>query len=246
MRVLVACEFSGTVRRAFRALGHDAWSCDLLEAEDADDRYCCHIKGDVLEILEDGWDLMIAHPPCTRLTNSGVRWLKVPPRGKTLKEMWQELDAACAFYRALRDAPIPMKAIENPVMHCYAMKRLGNVKRQVVQPHYFGDKAFKATGFELIGLPPLQRTHYMELPKRGTKEYKEWSAVHLASPGPNRWKERSRTKPGIAAAMAAQWGLLAESARHHLMKTLSGGPDTGGEPVVIGNRLRDAEDVTIW
>lgn len=207
MRVLVACEFSGVVRRFFRALGHDAWSCDLLPAEDADDRYCCHIQGDVLKVLGDGWDLMIAHPPCTRLTNSGVRWLKVPPPGKTLKEMWSDLDAACAFYRTLRDAPIPRKAIENPVMHRYAKERIGNVERQVVQPHFFGDKAFKATGFELVGLPKLNRTHFMELPKKGTAEHKQWSAVHLASPGPNRWKERSRTKPGIAAAMAAQWGV---------------------------------------
>lgn len=203
MRVLIACEFSGVVRQAFRALGHDAWSCDLLAAEDGSPY---HHRGNVLALLDEGWDLMVGHPPCTRLTNSGVRWLHIPPEGRTLEEMWQELDEACAFYRALRAAPIPLKALENPVMHRHAKERIGIVKRQVIQPHYFGDKFFKATGFELIGLPELKRTHFMELPKKGTPEYKQWSAVHLESPGPERWKNRSRTKPGIALALAAQWG----------------------------------------
>jgi hypothetical protein len=204
VRVLIACEFSGVVRRAFRALGHNAWSCDLLPAEDGSPN---HHQGDVLgEILEDGWDLMVAHPPCTRLTNAGVRWLHKPPRGRTLAEMWQELEDGCALYRAIRNAPIRLKAIENPVMHPHATERLGIVKRQVIQPHYFGDKFFKATGFELHGLPPLKRTHWLTLPKKGTDEHKKWSAVHRASPGPNRWKERSRTHEGIAKAMAEQWG----------------------------------------
>lgn len=207
MRVLVACEFSGTVRRAFAAAGHEAWSCDLLPSEDGE--RARHHQRDVLEVIYQHWDLLIAHPPCTRLTNSGVRWLKVPPKGRTLADMWQELDEACAFYRALRDAPIPMKAIENPVMHPYAKERIGSVKRQVIQPHHFGEPFFKATGFELIGLPPLKRTHWMDLPKKGTPEHKAWSEVHLASPGPDRWKVRSRTKPGVAAALAAQWGSIA-------------------------------------
>ncbi len=205
MKVLIACEFSGTVRRAFRALGHDAWSCDLLPAEDGGQ----HFQRDAIEIANlNYWDLMIAHPPCTRLTNAGVRWLRVPPPGRTLEEMWQELEEGCAFYKALRAAPVRLKAIENPVMHYHARDRLGITKRQVVQPHWFGDPYFKATGFELIGLPELKRTHHMELPKKGTPEYKAWSAVHMASPGPDRWKERSRTYPGIANAFAAQWGSL--------------------------------------
>ena len=152
---------------------------------------------------------MIAHPPCTRLSNAGVRWLNAPPPGKTLVQMWDDLEDACKFYRTLRDAPIPRKAIENPIMHRYARQLLGSVPRQVVQPHYFGDPFFKATGFELHGLPPLQRTHWLELPKKGTPEHKAWSAVHRASPGPNRWKERSRTYPGVAREMAVQWGALA-------------------------------------
>ncbi len=202
MKVLVACEFSGTVREAFAARGHDAWSCDLLPTE----RPGQHIIGDVREVLDMGWDLMIAHPTCTRLTNSGVRWLHVPPKGRTLDEMWTELKEAAAFYCALRDAPMPKKAIENPIMHKYARQLIQPKKRQIVQPHFFGDKAFKATGFELYGLPELKRTHFMELPKLGTPEHKQWSAIHRASPGPNRWKARSKTFPGLAEAMADQWG----------------------------------------
>ena len=149
---------------------------------------------------------MIAHPPCTRLTNAGVRWLHEPPKGRTVKEMWDELETACEFYLWLRNLPIPLKALENPVMHPHASTRLGSVQRHVVQPHWFGDKAFKATGFELHGLPPLKRTHWLEIPKAGTEEHKQWSKVHRASPGPNRWKIRSRTYEGIAQAMAQQWG----------------------------------------
>lgn len=207
MRLIIGCESSGVVRRAFRALGHDAWSCDLLPAEDGS---AYHIQDDVRRHLRDGWDIGIFHPTCTRLTNSGVRWLHVPPPGRTLAEMWQELDEGAAFYRTLRDAPIPRKAIENPIMHKYARERIAPGRRQVVQPWWFGDPAFKATGFELIGLPDLVPTNKLTRPEKGTPEHKAWSKVHRASPGPNRWKERSRTFPGIAAAMAAQWGRLAQ------------------------------------
>lgn len=206
-RVLVACEFSGVVRRAFRARGHDAWSCDLLPAEDGGD----HIQGDVLDVIDQGWDLMVAHPPCTRLTNSGVRWLHVPPTGKTSEEMWGELELACEFYRRLRNAPIKRKAIENPVMHKYARVRVDLIKnaRQVVQPWWFGDPFFKATGLELHGLPRLRATNRLNPPSQNSVDYKAWSAVHRATPGPNRWKDRSRTFPGMAEAMADQWGGLA-------------------------------------
>lgn len=204
MKVLVACEFSGTVREAFAQRGHDAWSCDLLPTEKPGN----HIQGNVLDILNQGWDLMVAHPTCTRLTNSGVRWLHVPPPGRTLDEMWAELKAAAEFYCALRDAPIPRKAIENPIMHKYARQLISPKERQVVQPHFFGDRAFKATGLELHGLPKLRRTHFLALPKAGTSEHKDWSAIHRASPGANRWKLRSRTFPGIANAFVEQWGNL--------------------------------------
>ena len=206
MRVLVACEFSGVVRDAFIAKGHDAVSCDLLPTEVPGP----HIQGSVLPILQSGWygkfDLMIAHPPCTRLSNSGVQWLNSPPKGRTVEEMWAELDEAVAFYRLLRDAPIPRKAIENPIMHRYAMGRIQPGNRQFVQPWWFGEKAFKATGFELVNLPELVATNRLVPPLRGTDEHKRWSKVHREPPGPDRWKNRSRTFQGIADAMADQWG----------------------------------------
>jgi hypothetical protein len=202
MKVLVACEYSGTVRDAFIARGHDAMSCDLLPTE----RPGPHHQGDVRDVLGMGWDLMVAHPPCTRLANSGVRWLHVPPTGKTVAEMWAAFEMAVEFYRVLRSAPIPKKAIENPVMHCHARKALHPIARQVVQPWWFGEPAFKATGFELIGLPKLAPTNKLTPPAVGTLEHKQWSKVHRMPPSPERWKERSRTYPGIAAAMAEQWG----------------------------------------
>lgn len=210
MRVLVACEFSGIVRAAFRARGHDAWSCDVRPAEDGDRH---HIQGDVREVFSPmglvtfaPWDLMVAHPPCTRLTNAGVRWLKVPPPGRTLEEVWTELRDGADFYRYLRDAPVPRKAIENPIMHFYGRIFARPGPRQIVQPWWFGDPFFKATGFELIGLPPLVATNRLTPPRKGTDEHKAWSAVHRESPGEEREKNRSRTYPGVADAMAAQWG----------------------------------------
>lgn len=196
MRVLIACEYSGRVREEFRKRGHEAWSCDLLESEDGSPY---HIIGNCLDRLEDGWDLMIAHPPCTRLANSGVRWLHE-------RDLWDELDEAVAFYLALRNAPIEKKCIENPVMHKYARERLGEVPRQVVQPWWFGDPTFKATGYELHGLPELVATDVLSPPAVGTEEHKAWSWIHRCPPGPERWKIRSRTPHGIAKAMAEQWG----------------------------------------
>lgn len=203
MKILVACEYSGRAREAFRKLGHMAWSCDLRPSED-NSPY--HHVGDVTEIIDADWDLLIAHPPCTRLTNAGVRWLHVPPKGKTLKQMWDELEEGVMFYKKLRDSKIKKKAIENPVMNPYAKAMLGLGKRHIVQPWWFGEPAFKATGFELVGLLPLVATNKLTPPKRGTEEHKKWSWVHRMPPGPNREKERSRTFQGIADAMAAQWG----------------------------------------
>lgn len=197
MRVIVACEYSARVRDAFRAKGHDAWSCDLLPC-DGDPAY--HIQGDVLGVLSHGgWDLMIAHPPCTRLANSGVRWLHE-------RDLWDEMRQAADFYLKLRHADIPKKCLENPIMHKYAKDLLGDKKRQVVQPHWFGEPMFKATGYELIGLPELRRTHFMNEPKPGSEEHKKWSWVHRCPPGPDRRKIRSTTPAGIANAMADQWG----------------------------------------
>lgn len=196
VRVLVACEFSGIVRREFSANGFDAWSCDLLPSEDGSPK---HIIGDVRSILDDGWDVLIAHPPCTRLCNSGVRWLKVPPTGRSLEDMWAELDEGAALFSDCWNAPIPHVAVENPVMHKYAKTRITNYAEpaQSVQPWQFGHGETKRTCLWLRDLPPLQPTDIVE----GRE-----ARVHRMPPGPDRWKERSRFFPGIAAAMAQQWG----------------------------------------
>lgn len=200
-KVLVACEFSGVVRSAFNEIeGVEATSCDLLPAEDGSNH---HYTGDVRDILDEGWDLlMVAHPPCTRLCNSGVRWLIEPPPGKTLAEMWKGLDEGAQLFSDLWNAPIARICIENPVMHKHAKQRIVNYREpaQSVQPWQFGHAESKRTCLWLNNLPPLTPTH--ERPE--TIEHR----VHHCSPGPNRWKERSRFFPGIAKAMAHNWGHL--------------------------------------
>lgn len=203
MRVLVACEFSGIVRRAFAERGHDAWSCDLLPAEDRSNR---HIIGDARAILSDGWDLLIvAHPPCTRLCNSGVRWLSAPPPGRTVDDMRAELVAGADLFSAFWNAPIERVRVENPVMHRHAKALIRNYAEpaQSVQPWQFGHGEVKRTCLWLRNLPPLQPTQIVS--GRDAR-------VHRMPPGPNRWKERSRFFPGIAAAMAEQWGGFAMEA----------------------------------
>tara|TARA_Y100000815_G_scaffold169233_2_gene153592 strand:+ start:10831 stop:11469 length:639 start_codon:yes stop_codon:yes gene_type:complete len=200
LRVLVACEFSGTVRDAFLARGHDAWSCDLLPDETGSNR---HIRGDARDILGDGWDLLIvAHPPCTRLCNSGVRWLSVPPRGKTREQMWAELREGAELFSAFWNAPIDRVAVENPVMHRHAKALISNYVEpaQSVQPWQFGHGETKRTCLWLKNLPALTATDVVE----GREQ-----RVFRMPPGPDRWKERSRFFPGIAAAMADQWGRAA-------------------------------------
>jgi len=199
MRVLIACEYSGVVRRAFAARGHDAWSCDLLPSEDHANQ---HIIGDARDLLGDGWDLlMVAHPPCTRLCNSGVRWLSRPPKGKTLAQMWADLDEAADLFSAFWNAPIDRVAVENPIMHRHARERIRNFApaSQQLQPWQFGHGETKATCLWLKNLAPLHPTNIVD----GRTQ-----RVHRMSPGPNRWRERSRTFQGIADAMAEQWGKL--------------------------------------
>ena len=198
LKILVACEYSGRVRDAFIRKGHNAISCDLLPS---DSDFGPHYQGDVFDIINDGFDLLIAHPPCTRLANSGVRWLAE-------RNLWEEMHQAAEFYKALRNAPINMKCIENPIMHKYARELLGSVPRQVVQPWWFGEKTFKATGYELQNLPALKPSNKLTPPKPGTDEHKEWSWVHRCPPSPLRWKIRSTTPLGIAKAMAEQWSAL--------------------------------------
>jgi hypothetical protein len=199
MRVLVACEFSGTVRNAFLSRGHDAWSCDLLPSEDGSNR---HIRGDARDLLNDGWHMLIvAHPPCTRLCNSGVRWLTKPPKGKTTGQMQEELHEGAALFSAFWNAPIERVCVENPVMHRHAKALIENYQRpaQSVQPWQFGHGEVKRTCFWLKKLPPLRSTNIVD---------GRTPRVHHASPGPNRWRERSRFFIGIAEAMADQWGRL--------------------------------------
>jgi len=206
-RVLIGCERSGVMRRAFRARGFDAVSCDLVRADDGSNH---HVVGDVLELLDEEWDLaVILHPPCTRLCNSGVRWLYID--GKRANgpdpEQWAALEEAAAFYRACRErGPTRRRALENPVMHEHAMKLTRRAKAQFVQPWWFGDPYFKATGFELIDLPRLVATNRLTPPRKGTEDHKTWSMVHRATPGPERAKLRSQTFPGLADACADQWG----------------------------------------
>lgn len=181
MRVLVACEYSGRVRDAFRALGHDAMSCDLLPTEAVGP----HHQGDVTELLHMGWDLMIAHPPCTHLAVSGSRWFK---------DKVKEQAEALVFVQTLMDAPIPRIAIENPISVISSRIRKPD---QIIQPWQFGHGETKATCLWLKGLPKLTPTNVVE----GRE-----ARVHRMPPGPDRWKERSRTYSGVAEAMAAQWG----------------------------------------
>lgn len=184
MRVLVACEYSGRVRDAFRALGHEAMSCDLLPTEVEGP----HHMGDVAELLHMGWDLMIARPPCTHLAVSGSRWFK---------DKVKEQAEALAFVQTLMDAPISMIAIENPISVISSRIRKPD---QIIQPWQFGHGETKATCLWLKGLPKLTPTNIVE----GRE-----ARVHKMPPSPGRWKERSRTYQGVADAMAAQWGMPA-------------------------------------
>jgi hypothetical protein len=196
MKVLVACEYSGTVRDAFIRAGHDAMSCDILPTDVAGPHY----QGDVRDVLNDGWDLMIAHPPCTYMTNSGVCHLHKDP------SRWSMLDEAAEFFRLLWDAPIPRVAIENPVMHKYAKERIGGLKQaQVIQPYQFGHMEQKATCLWLRGLAPLVPTTDLKAATKALPD-KDRQRLHYLSPSPDRWKLRSTTFAGIAQAMADQWG----------------------------------------
>ena len=219
LKILVACESSGTVVNEFYWAGHDAWSCDILPADDDHPLHNRHIQGDVREVLKmDNWDLlMVAHPPCTRLCNSGVRWLHKAPPNKTLEDMWADLDEGAALFRDLMNADVPMICIENPVMHKYAKERIwgegweklskddGSFIQTSVQPYEFAesidaeDNVTKRTCLWLKGLPPLQKTS--DLTRETARD-----DIHKAAPSADRWKIRSKFHVGIAKAMADQWG----------------------------------------
>jgi site-specific DNA-cytosine methylase len=181
MRVLVACEFSGIVREAFKARGHEVWSCDILPSEIKGNHYECDIK----KVLHLGWDLMIAHPPCTHLAVSGARWFK---------DKQKEQKKALNFVKILLDAPIPHIALENPISIISSKIRKPD---QIIQPWQFGHGETKATCLWLKNLPPLKSTKIVS-----GREGKVWRMP----PSPDRWKDRSRTYKGVAKAMADQWG----------------------------------------
>ena len=184
MRVIVACEYSGRVREAFRKLGHDAWSCDILESED-DSEF--HIQTCIEDVINDGWDLMVAHPPCTHLAVSGARHFKAKQESGVQQE-------ALDFVRLLLEADIPKIALENPISIISSKIRKPD---QIIQPWQFGHGETKATCLWLKGLPKLVPTNIVE----GREQ-----RIHKMPPSPTRWKERSRTYQGIADAMAQQWG----------------------------------------
>lgn len=185
MKVLIACEFSGIVTKAFRERGHDAWSCDFLPCEG---NTAWHIQDDVLLHLKEDWDMMIAHPPCTYLCRSGIRWLYSQPDRREKKE------AAADFFMTLWNSDIPKTCIENPIPYKRAMLAQYT---QIIHPWQFGHGETKATCLWLKGLPKLKPTHIVD-----GREHR----IHTMSPSPDRGKNRSRTYPGIAQAMADQWG----------------------------------------
>jgi hypothetical protein len=204
MKILVACERSGMVRDAFAALGHDAWSCDTEEARSPGQHY----QGDVRDILyERCWDMLIAHPVCRYMCNSGVKHLYLDGRKENGPdpERWANMGAAVEFFLMFERAKhIPLRAVENPIMHGHALRRIGRRASQFVQPWWFGDPFSKATGLWLTGLPKLKRTH-------NKSDYAEIRQdVWKMGPSADREEKRSETYPAIARAFADQWGRMSE------------------------------------
>lgn len=190
MKVLVACEESATVREAFAKQGHDAWSCDILPTRIPGQHY----QGDVLDIIQEDWDMLIAHPPCTRLANSGVRWLNE-------RNLWDEMQEGAFFFAKMLNlnTRIKYRAVENPIPHKYALEIIGRKYDQIIQPWQFGHGETKATCLWLDNLPKLQPTNIVD-----GREQRIWKLP----PSEDRQKERSKTYQGIADAMAEQWGAL--------------------------------------
>lgn len=210
LRVLVGCEYSGRVRDAFLALGHEAMSCDLLPSDAGEPHY----QGDIFNVINDGWDIGIFHPPCTYLTNAGVRWLHEHVQSRNGKKpvisgkiRWDYMREGAEFFKKLLESNIPKIAVENPIPHKYAVNIIGRKYDQLVQPWMFGHPETKATCLWLKNLPKLVPTnnvkeYMLTLPKR------EQQKLHYLPPSPDRWKLRSVTFKGLAEAMAQQWGTL--------------------------------------
>ncbi len=215
LRILIGCETSGIARRAFAALGHDVWSCDIEPAEDGSNRHrICDIRDG---ILSEGWDLLaVMHPPCTRLCRSGRRWMSGPglwtvpkrlPKGRTWDDLKAEFELGVSIFTACWTAPIQRVAIENPEMNDLARARMPPdlPSPQVVQPFWFGHPEYKGTGWYLRGLPALTETDRLPEPDRGSDEWKRWNRVHRMTPGPERARLRSRSYPLMMQAAAMQW-----------------------------------------
>lgn len=203
MKILIGCEYSGRVRDAFKKKGHNVTSCDLLPTE----RKGKHYQGDVWDIYYDRWDLMFFFPTCTYMCNSGVRWISDKDGNVHDHVRYKKTVSAAIFARDLLNKHHSCKKIgfENPVMHHWASDVIGFGPSQTFQPWHFGHKEIKRTCLWLKGLPPLVPTNIVG-PRPKNVPYSEWAKVHYASPGPDRWKERSRTYEGVAKAMADQWG----------------------------------------
>ena len=198
MRVLVACEESQAVTKEFRRLGHEAYSCDIIECSGGHPEW--HIQGDVLEVINNNWNLMIAHPPCTYLSNSGVSWLH------RQEGRWEKMREGALFFKTLFNADIPYIAIENPIMHKYAKEIIGEGQTQVIQPWMFGHPEQKATCLWLKNLPKLKPTENVKHILDALPDNKR-QRLHYLPPSADRAKLRSKTFEGIAKAMAEQWGL---------------------------------------
>ena len=204
MTWLIACERSGEIRDAMLAEGIDAVSCDLMPTRKSGP----HIIGDALEQIERRWAGVIAHPVCKYLTNAGSKHLYIGMRKENGQEpgRWDAMRKGASFFNAFKRANAPRIAIENPIPHKHARALIGSPS-QYVQPWWFGEKAFKATGWWLFGLPLLQPTDILMPPKLGTPEHREWSFIHRMPPKPCREELRSKTFPGMAKAAARQWGV---------------------------------------
>lgn len=225
-RILVACEESGRVRSALRRRGFDAWSCDLMPAADGDEH---HLQCDVFDVLGDGWSGMLAFWPCTRLCNSGVRWLAE-------RDLWHEMeDSARKFKRLLDFDAIPVRGLENPIPHKYALRIIGSRYDQIIQPWQHGHGETKATCLWLRGLPRLAPTRVVD---------GRCGRIALMPPGPKRSIERSRTYQGVADAMARQWGqILAGNIEPSTERLTDGDQLTadGGQPAAAQTDAKSAE-----
>jgi len=208
MKVIIAQECSGVIRDAFLTRGHDAVSVDLQPTE----RPGPHLQCDIRSVNFTGVDLVIAHPDCTYLSNAGVRHFHIRRKNPGVlycEERWTALEPACEHFRFFLTLPVPKIAIENPIPHGYAVQRIGRKYDQIIRPWQFGHEELKATCLWLVGLPKLEDTHNIGPPpvvNREPERYWKWAKVHYEPPGPERAKNRSRTLPGIADAMADQWG----------------------------------------